>query len=83
MLDTLVQDKEITRSIYRRFDGKLALNCFVIVGGEIAVGDEVQLVRSVLVQNPRRSSSRPLKATGMFWQINAASSPSVCLTKST
>jgi hypothetical protein len=43
--DTLVQDKEITRSIYRRFDGKLALNGFVIEGGEIAVGDEVQLVR--------------------------------------
>ena len=43
--DTLVQDKEITRSIYRRFHGKLALNCFVIEGGEIAVGDEVQLVR--------------------------------------
>jgi uncharacterized protein YcbX len=43
--DTLVQDKEITRSIYRRFDGKLALNCFVIEGGEIAVGDDVHLVR--------------------------------------
>lgn len=43
--DTLVQEKEITRGIYRRFDGKLALNCFVIEGGEIAVGDEVQLVR--------------------------------------
>jgi len=43
--DTLVQDKEITRGIYRRFDGKLALNCFVIEGGEISVGDEVQLVR--------------------------------------
>jgi len=43
--DTLVQDKDITRGIYRRFDGKLALNCFVIEGGEIAVGDEVQLVR--------------------------------------
>jgi uncharacterized protein len=43
--DTLTQDKEITRSIFRRFDGKLALNCFVIEGGEIAVGDEVQLVR--------------------------------------
>ena len=42
--DTLVQDKEVTRGIYRRFDGKLALNCFVIEGGEIAVGDEVQLV---------------------------------------
>ncbi len=43
--DTLVQDKEITHGIYRRFDGKLALNCFVIEGGEIAVGDEVELVR--------------------------------------
>jgi len=40
-----VQDKEITRGIYRRFEGKLALNCFVIEGGEIAVGDEVKLVR--------------------------------------
>ena len=43
--DTLVQDKEITRGIYRRFDGKLALDCFVIEGGEIAVGDAVDLVR--------------------------------------
>jgi uncharacterized protein YcbX len=43
--DTLVQDKAITRDIYRHFDGKLALNCFVIEGGEIEVGDEVQLVR--------------------------------------
>jgi uncharacterized protein YcbX len=43
--DTLVQDKAITRAIYQRFEGKLALNCFVIEGGEIAVGDEVQLVR--------------------------------------
>jgi MOSC domain-containing protein len=43
--DTLIQDKDITHGIYRRFEGKLALNCFVIEGGEIAVGDEVQLVR--------------------------------------
>ncbi len=43
--DTLVRDKEITRDIYRRFAGKLALNCFVIEGGEITVGDKVQLVR--------------------------------------
>ena len=34
--DTLVQAKTITRDIYRRFEGKLALNCFVIEGGEIA-----------------------------------------------
>jgi uncharacterized protein YcbX len=43
--DTLVRDKEITRDIYRRFGGKLALNCFVIEGGEITVGDGVELVR--------------------------------------
>jgi uncharacterized protein YcbX len=43
--DTLVQDKEITRSIYRRFAGKLALDCFVIAGGEVNVGDDVSVVR--------------------------------------
>jgi uncharacterized protein len=43
--DTQVQNSEITRSIYRRFEGKLALNCFVIEGGEIAVGDDAELVR--------------------------------------
>lgn len=42
--DTLIQDKQITRGIYERFEGKLALNCFVIEGGEIAVGDTVELV---------------------------------------
>lgn len=50
--DTLVQDKEITRGIYRRFAGKLALNCFVIEGGEIAVGNEVQLVRGRACAEP-------------------------------
>jgi uncharacterized protein YcbX len=43
--DTQVQDKAITREIYRRFGGTLALDCFVVEGGEIAVGDEVQLTR--------------------------------------
>lgn len=43
--DTLIRDKDITRDIYRRFEGKLALNCYVIEGGDITVGDEVQLVR--------------------------------------
>ena len=42
--DTQAQDRQITRDIYRRFDGKLALDCFVIEGGAIAVGDEVTLV---------------------------------------
>lgn len=43
--DTLIQDKNITREIYRRFDGKLGLNCFVIERGDITVGDAVQLMR--------------------------------------
>jgi uncharacterized protein YcbX len=43
--DTLVQDRGITRSIYERFEGKLALDCFVIESGEIGVGDEAELVR--------------------------------------
>lgn len=43
--DTLAQDKKITQDIYRRFNGKLALNCFVIEGGEITVGAKVELVR--------------------------------------
>jgi uncharacterized protein YcbX len=43
--DTLVWDKDITRDVYRRFEGKLALNYFVIEGGDITVGDAVQLVR--------------------------------------
>jgi len=43
--DTLEQDARITRDIYRRFEGKLALNAFVTAGGEIAVGDEVILAR--------------------------------------
>jgi uncharacterized protein YcbX len=48
--DTQVQDKEITRGIYRRFDGKLALDCFVIEGGEITLGDEVQRVRGACLR---------------------------------
>jgi hypothetical protein len=36
--DTLVQDKAITRDIYQRFEGKLALNCVVIDGGDLTVG---------------------------------------------
>jgi uncharacterized protein YcbX len=43
--DTLARDEGITRDIYRRFEGKLALNCFVIEPAEIAVGDDVLLVR--------------------------------------
>lgn len=50
--DTQRQDKEVTRDIYRRFDGKLALNCFVLEGGEISVGDNVELVRGRACEAP-------------------------------
>jgi len=56
--DTLVQEKAITREIYRRFGGSLALNCFVLEGGEVAVGDEVQLTRDRDAGLARPASSR-------------------------
>jgi len=43
--DTIVQDTSITQDIYHRFGGKIALNCFVLEGGELNVGDEVQLMK--------------------------------------
>ena len=44
--DTLRQNRSVLRQIVRTFGGKLALNCHVIRGGEIHVGDEVHLVES-------------------------------------
>jgi|SRR6185312_13185574 len=44
--DTLKQDRDVLRDIVRRFDGKLALNCWVIEGGKICVGDEVELIEN-------------------------------------
>jgi uncharacterized protein YcbX len=46
--DTQVQDKSVTRGIYERFGGRLALDCFVIEPGAIAVGDEVILVATAI-----------------------------------
>lgn len=46
--DTQARDPSILRGIVERFDGKLALDCFVIEGGEIAVGDAVELVGALL-----------------------------------
>jgi uncharacterized protein YcbX len=42
--DTLVQDPDVLKSIVRRFDGRLALNAAVAVGGRVSVGDAVELV---------------------------------------
>jgi uncharacterized protein len=43
--DTLAHDPNVLRDIVKRFEGKLALNCEVVKGGEIRVGTEVEFVR--------------------------------------
>ena len=42
--DSLKQDRQVLTNIVRKFGGTLALNCYVIRGGEIRVGDPVELV---------------------------------------
>jgi uncharacterized protein YcbX len=42
--DSLKQDRQVLKDIARKFDGTLALNCYVIRGGEIRVGDSVELI---------------------------------------
>jgi uncharacterized protein YcbX len=41
--DTLAHDPGVLHDIVRRFGGKLALNCEVLVGGEIEIGQTVTL----------------------------------------
>jgi len=42
--DTLEQDHNVLKEIVRKFDGDLALNCFVIRGGTLHEGDPVNLL---------------------------------------
>jgi uncharacterized protein YcbX len=42
--DTLAQDRQVLQDIVDRFDGKLALNCDAVRGGEIHVGQDVTVV---------------------------------------
>jgi len=42
--DSLKQDRQVLTGIVQKFGGTLALNCYVIRGGEIRVGDPVELV---------------------------------------
>ena len=41
--DTLQQNREVLNEIVDKFDGTLALNCYIVKGGEIRVGDRVEL----------------------------------------
>jgi MOSC domain-containing protein len=60
--DTLVQDLQVLREIVRRFDGVLALNCDVLVGGEIFVGQRVRF--SPHAVRPHSSVEAPTAARG-------------------
>ena len=44
--DTLEQNTAVLREIVSKFGGKLALNCYVIQGGKISVGDTVALAEA-------------------------------------
>lgn len=46
--DTGERDPEVLRRIHREFDGRLALNCWVVEGGVIRVGDPVEVVETAL-----------------------------------
>ncbi|OLD62698.1 MAG: MOSC domain-containing protein [Acidobacteria bacterium 13_1_40CM_2_68_5] len=42
--DTQEQDRKVLERIVREFDGRLALNCYVIQEGTISIGDPVELI---------------------------------------
>lgn len=42
--DTLEQRRDVLHGIHRRFAGKLALDCWVIRGGHVAVGTDVEVL---------------------------------------
>lgn len=59
--DTLHQNINVLKEIVRKFDGKLALNCYVIQPGEIHVGDTVEFFRDceLRIQESIRSLHMP------------------------
>jgi uncharacterized protein len=44
--ETLAHDPNVLRDIVKRFGGRLALNCDVLEGGVVRVGQEVELLRA-------------------------------------
>jgi hypothetical protein len=45
--DTLAQDTAVLRRIQREFGGTLALNCYVVRGGTLRLGDPVELIEAL------------------------------------
>ena len=52
--DSLEQNPRVLREIVQKFGGELALNCFIIRGGELRVGDSVELAADC---EPAKSNS--------------------------
>jgi uncharacterized protein YcbX len=50
--DTLVQDPGVLRRIVHAFDGQVALDCWVIEPGRVALGDSVELVELEIEVEP-------------------------------
>lgn len=44
--DTLAQDVGVLRTIQKEFGGTMALNCYVVRGGTLRVGDPVEIVET-------------------------------------
>jgi hypothetical protein len=44
--DSLARDDEVLRDLVRRFGGTFALDCSVVTGGTVRVGETVELIRA-------------------------------------
>ena len=42
--DTQVQDINVLKRIVRKLDGTMALDCAVVSGGKVQIGDKVELI---------------------------------------
>ena len=51
--DTLAPSPQVLKDIVKRFDGKLALNCDVVQGGVIRIGQEVELLPAIEASHAR------------------------------
>jgi uncharacterized protein YcbX len=62
--DTLEQDPSVLRRIVREMDGRLGLDCHVIQGGRLAVGDRVEVLAGE--PDPDRTPGQPA-LSGQAW----------------
>jgi uncharacterized protein len=55
--DTQAQNPRVLREIMAKFDGRLALNCFVVQGGAVGEGDLVELLPLSLSRGSQNSTT--------------------------